>query len=207
MYKHDPIGPWPIIDPMVSATERASGMVTQLNHGTLNVCMETTGLSGTEGWLHNRYTDTSASIPAWSNVAYGVCLSTPQLLDYPKDMIGIDMSYASAFSTGSNIFCYPFVGMKAGIGGQIAGWSTPTNLVMDYNLIPERHGQSYQNRSGSLHFYLKDLGGGAMTVDDPICVGIMLWNNSGASVTIGENEIQIYARIINGCLKTFGNEG
>lgn len=209
MYRHNSIGPWPIID-LGDARGTRSDTVEYTAHGAaLNILLDTQNLgSKSEAFISNSMSTDPAPSFLNENCAFGVLLQPLENYDVSDTPIFIDININANWdktdtSTDSNAGqAIPFIGLIDTGTTPADGWDATNNKATKYHCIAGNLADNFLNVNTQV--LLKDIVSGSIPNDLFICVGFYL---RGIGQTFKDLDYTISARYALASVKTLDKDG
>lgn len=194
MYKHDQIGPWPIIDPSLTKVALSTPEIISTWGTSLVVCLNAANLgSNSEAFINMRHSDPAILLTTKTTLSYGVCLQPLEVFTSNNYPAYIDLSISAFWDPSSTgIIAFPWVGfIDAGLT-PTTGFNGTNNLVTNYVPIPGEFSSSVLNCNR--HVLIKDIVSGSQILDQFVCVGFSLFNTTTTTLSTTAVDYHISAR-------------
>lgn len=212
MYRHNRIGPFPIIDPSVSIVNTYAETAVDFQIGSPACIRLDTANLGSKSEAYSRINSFgSATLAANYMRAMGVCLKPMEDITNEEKPIFLDVSMEAHL----NIDAYegrigsliPFVGFIDNASATLANsWDATHNLVTDYHMIPVPGNGFDSDLSVCTQILLKDIVSGGLDTDKFLCAGIIVSNTTAGALTLTYSEFQVSARYALGSISTAGTD-
>lgn len=193
-YKHQRIGPWPIVDLEATKIVRANNGSAIATGQPLIVCLDTANLgSGKEGFVNCVNTRTT-TLAGNSSLSYGIALCPLDQLTEDELPFLLEMSCAVNMTRAlmGALDVVGFIGLidtaDVAIGD---GWDA-NNSITDYCILPsDGNGATVAINQQVL---IKNIISASVNMDKYLVIGFMIQNSSSSASNLAEIDYMISAR-------------